>query len=220
MGAMNHQPSSDSWHLVVPVKGGPGAKSRLDTPAGVERGALADAIAMDTVSAASEAVTRSGVVVVTSETGLERWARHLGVFVVPDPGRGLNAAIAMGLSWLGDHAPRSRHGVLLGDLPALQAWDLMSALVAAERHFTAFVPDTSGTGTVLLTAAAGAPLQPRFGRDSAQQHERTGHTRLELDNPRLRTDVDDAASLQVALGLGVGPHTAALVAHLLAPGMG
>jgi len=174
---------------------------------------------MDTVTAAAQAVTRRHVVVVTSEPAVERQARSLGVLVVPDPGGGLNPAVAMGLAWVAEHAPASRRAVLLGDLPALHAWDLAAALALAEAHPMAFVPDLAGTGTVLLAADAGVRLEPRFGPDSAAQHERAGCTRLSIDRPRLRTDVDDAASLRAALGLGVGAHTAALVAHLIAPDM-
>jgi len=220
MGAMNHSAQPSSWHLVVPVKGGSRAKSRLAAPAGVDHGDLAQAIAMDTVLAAAEAVTRHAVVVVTSEAPVEALARSLGVLSVPDPAGGLNAAVTAGLAWLAEHAPRSRRGVLLGDLPALQAWDLVAALLEAEAHQRAFVPDAAGTGTVLLTAVAGVRLEPRFGPDSAERHERAGCTRLAIDSPRLRTDVDDAASLRAALRLGVGAHTAALVAHLVAPEVG
>lgn len=96
--------------------------------------------------------------------------------------------------------------VLLGDLPALRAKDLVAALGRAAEHSRALVPDAEGTGTVLLTATDGPP-EPRFGPGSAQRHA-VDAVRLDLDLPSLRRDVDTAADLAAAVALGVGPHTA------------
>ncbi len=127
-------------------------------------------------------------------------------------------------------------GVLLADLPALTPSELIQALAAAIQEPLAFVPDHQGSGTVLLTArldrsapgespGGGRPvgalvnadelgsgeIRPSFGPGSAARHEAAGHRRLELDLPRLRADVDDAASLHLAIALGVGRHTAAVL---------
>jgi 2-phospho-L-lactate guanylyltransferase len=96
---------------------------------------------------------------------------------------------------------------LLGDLPALRPADLLAALDAAADHPRALLPDASGEGTVLLTARDAATLVPAFGPGSARAHERAGHTRLDLDLPRLRTDVDDDTDLATAARLGLGPAT-------------
>jgi 2-phospho-L-lactate guanylyltransferase len=111
--------------------------------------------------------------------------------------------------------------VLLGDLPALRPGDLQDALAAAWRVLTgpsrrcpprmAFVPDTDGSGTVLLAATAADAMDPAFGTGSAAEHARRGATRLELPLPRLRRDVDDLADLEAALALGCGPQTTALL---------
>ena len=64
----DHAPTAaGAWHVVVPVKGGPDAKSRLLAPDGVDRLVLARALALDTVTAAVEAVGEGHVVVVTSD---------------------------------------------------------------------------------------------------------------------------------------------------------
>jgi 2-phospho-L-lactate guanylyltransferase len=102
--------------------------------------------------------------------------------------------------------------VLLGDLPALRPDDLLAALRAAGGHLRAVVPDVEGTGTVLLTARDGASLEPSFGPGSAARHQAAGATRLDLELPHLRTDVDDDRGLAVALALGVGPATAGVLA--------
>jgi 2-phospho-L-lactate guanylyltransferase len=230
--------SDQSWHLVVPVKGGNGAKSRLQPPVGVDRAELALAFAADCLAAVVSGMPPGRVFVVTSHPRAAALATGLGARVVPDPGAGLNAAVAAGrdaalaspgpvasastVATATTHADASKRAdasnpvpvaVLLGDLPALRPEDLTEALTAAAAYPLAFVPDADGTGTVLLTATDGARLEPRFGDGSAARHEAAGHTRLDLDLPRLRTDVDDSAALEQALALGVGPATATTLAR-------
>ncbi|MDN5790982.1 MAG: hypothetical protein L0H25_08955 [Micrococcales bacterium] len=70
------------------------------------------------------------------------------------------------------------------------------------------MPDAAGTGTVLLChRSTPAAFEPRFGIGSAAAHEALGAHRLELDLPRLRTDVDDDDSLAAAERLGLGAAT-------------
>ena len=73
----------------------------------------------------------------------------------------------------------------------------------------AAVPDTEGTGTVLLAARTPAGLDPAFGAGSFAEHVRRGALPLDLDLPRLRRDVDTPADLEAALALGLGHRTAA-----------
>ncbi len=212
-GAFRDGSDRFGWQVVIPVKGGPQAKSRLRAPDGVDRLLLARALALDTVAATCAALGSQAVVVVTPDSEVATGVRELGVGVHPDPGGGLNAAIRAGLAAL---SPSPLVAVLLADVPAVRPGELTAALTAALGHDCAFVPDLEGTGTVLLTSTKGA-LTPRFGTGSAVAHESAGHTRLELDLPGLRRDVDDEQSLRDALGLGVGAHTASLLAHLVAP---
>ena len=206
-------PSLD-WRVVVPVKGGPQAKSRLRPPRGVDRLVLASALALDTVAAVLETVGPERVLVVTSDPEVEADVRRLGAATHGDPGTGLNAAVAAGV---GRQPPGEPVAVLLGDLPALRAADLASALTAASAHRLAFVPDAEGTGTVLVATRSPEHLVPRFGAGSAEAHQHDGAVCLDLPLPSLRRDVDDEASLREALLLGVGRHTAALLAHLITP---
>ena len=201
-----------TWRVVVPVKGGPDAKSRLRAPDGVDRLVLARALALDTIAAAAEAVGPERVVVVTSDAEVAAAVAQLGARTEPDPGGGLNAAIQAGLDAVPSQRPAA---VLLGDVPALRAADLYAALTAGDDVERWFVPDAEGTGTVLLGAREAALLKPRFGSGSAAGHEAGGHVRLDLALDRLRRDVDDEASLGEALRLGVGPNTASLLAHLI-----
>jgi 2-phospho-L-lactate guanylyltransferase len=83
-----------------------------------------------------------------------------------------------------------------------------------DANSRSFVPDADGTGTVLLAAAAGIPLDPRFGAGSAAAHAGSGATELTGDWPGLRQDVDTAADLRAVLALGAGAHTYALLRDL------
>ena len=184
---------------MVPVKGTPGAKSRL----GADR-ALADAIALDTVTAAVAAGVR--VIVVTPSAS--RVFDGLDVTLVDDPGSGLAAAVRAGL----DGAGSGPTAALLGDLPALLPADLAAALHAASAFPRALVPDAEGEGTTLITALRPSDHAPAFGPDSRARHLAAGY--VELDVPcdsGLRRDVDTAADL-AALASRVGSATAAALA--------
>lgn len=203
-------PAREPWSLVVPVKGTPSAKSRLAV-ADPHRPRLARAFASDTLAVAAAVLggrPGSRLVVVTADAPLVAEVAP-DALVVPDPGSGLGDAVLAGLAAC---PAESRRGVLLGDLPALTTSDLDAALDAAAGHARAFVPDHDGTGTVLLTAAGGVRLEPRFGAGSAAAHEALGHVRLGPALPGLRTDVDDLGSLEAAIALGVGPWTRAALA--------
>lgn len=199
--------SFPDWHLVVPVKGGATAKSRLHPPSGVDREELALALATDCLTACCAGMPPARVVVVTSDAHVAQMATSLGTRVVADPGAGLNAAAAAGRDFVVAAGPDRPVAVLLGDLPALRAGDLTTALGAATAYPRAVVADAAGGGTVLLTALVGADLVPAFGAGSSRRHQGAGYHLLDLDLPRLRTDVDDDAGLQAALALGVGPAT-------------
>ena len=100
---------------------------------------------------------------------------------------------------------------LSSDLPALRPAELTAALGAAAASPHAFVADVHGTGTTLLTAV-GTPLRPRFGAGSAQAHRDDGALALDGEWPGLLRDVDALEDLRAAVGLGVGPATADLLA--------
>lgn len=200
--------------LVIPVRDPASAKSRLaagdDLAAQQRRAALAAAIALDTVTAARRAREVGEVIVVgVLASPID------GVLLLDDPGFGLLVAAGAGLAAADPAAPTA---VLLGDLPALQPADLDAALVAASEHHWAFVPDAGGSGTTLVTAAAGLPHALRFGVGSAEQHRDAGY--VELDVPErsgLRRDVDtpaqlaELAALAAAGAVLLGPRTAALL---------
>ncbi|MGG5258492.1 2-phospho-L-lactate guanylyltransferase [Phycicoccus avicenniae] len=204
--------------VVVPVKGGPLAKSRLDLPEGTRR-SLAEAFARDTLAAATTALPDAVVLVVTSDPGVRAGVVSDGLRVVADPGGGLDAAVSAGFAAAGALGV-SGTTVLLADHPAIRAEELVAALTAAHGRGPVMVPDAEGTGTALLHLPSGGVVPPtRFGAGSAARHVELGWERLEVDAPGLRTDVDDAASFALAIELGVGPHTRAALARATLPGV-
>ncbi|GAA3906617.1 2-phospho-L-lactate guanylyltransferase [Actinoplanes auranticolor] len=205
--------SGADWTAVIPVKSLSAAKSRL-------RGAVPDfrhedlALAMvrDTVAAVRGCAAVGDVLIVTDDPAAVAAALALGARSVPDqPAAGLNAAMRFGadvVAGLGH-----RRAVLTGDLPALRPAELAEALAAAGPG-RSFVADAVGTGTVLLTAAAGTALDPRFGVGSAGAHAASHARPLTGAWPGLRQDVDTADDLRTVAALGVGEHTSALLRDL------
>lgn len=197
------------WRLVLPVKGAPQAKSRLDVGPAVARTELAMAMALDTLDAALASPAVLAVLVVTSDPAMTAAASAAGAQVEPDPGDGLDHAVRRGRDVLAAAQP-GPVAALLADVPALRAEDLTAALAACAAYDAAYVPDAEGSGTVLLAATDPDGLRPAFGDGSAARHDLVAK-RLDLDLPRLRRDVDVEASLREARALGVGPRTAALL---------
>ncbi|GGO30590.1 2-phospho-L-lactate guanylyltransferase [Micromonospora parathelypteridis] len=199
--------------MVVPVKHLTAAKSRLrGALPGVPHEELALALAADTLRAVLACPAVAEALVVTDDTRVAAAARAAGARALPDgPDAGLNAAFRHGAAgtiagWV---------AALTADLPALRPAELAGALLAAQNGRPAvrrFVPDAPGSGTTLLTAPPGVPLDPHFGVGSAVAHAASGALPLSGDWPSLRRDVDTAADLTAAARLGLGPRTAALVA--------
>ncbi|WP_230686837.1 2-phospho-L-lactate guanylyltransferase [Catellatospora vulcania] len=201
--------------LLVPLKPLAEAKTRLRGAAAGHEDLVLD-LARATVSAALAAAGVARVLVVTRDSRAAAALRACGAGVLPDEGRDLNdalrraAALVAGRS---DGSGRAVHGrrpaedvplvaALPADVPALRPEELAQALaVAAGRR--AFVSDAAGVGTVLLVAAPGAPLDPRFGPGSAAAHEHSGALRLAGGWPTLRRDVDTADDLAVVRAWGV-----------------
>lgn len=202
------------WSLVVPVKRLDVAKSRLrGALAGPGHHRLALALALDTVTAALACPQVAQVIAVTDDKVAGAALSALGVRVAPDaPDAGLNAAFTYGAGLV------TRSGgwvaALAADLPALRPAELAGALRAAggpSPRVRRFVADAPGTGTVLLTAPPGVPLDPRFGPDSAAAHAASGAHPLDDAWPSLRRDVDTPADLVTAARLGLGRHTAGVL---------
>jgi 2-phospho-L-lactate guanylyltransferase len=205
-----------SWVVVVPVKGGPGAKSRLgDAP---ERAALAEAFALDTVAALVRASAVVSVFVVTGSARVGELLVEVGAVIVPEvPGAEtghdrLNAALEQGIAAARHACPNANLAVMTGDLPALRAHDVETAFALAAAYPLAMVADAEGVGTTTLLAQADVEFTPRFGLGSRSAHEAAGHVVLDLPSTSsIRRDVDTAADLEAARALGLGRFTSVLL---------
>jgi 2-phospho-L-lactate guanylyltransferase len=204
------------WAVLLAVKPLPLAKSRLDRP---DRSQLTLAMAADTAEAAARVAAVEVVVVVTDDPDARAMLEPVAV-VVPDvPNAGLNPALVHAAAEAGRRWPHAGVVVLAADLPALRPEALAAALERAGQYPRAVVADAVGTGTVLLSAAAGIVLKPSFGPDSRRRHLDTGATDLTDTLPPgeptdgLRHDVDTATDLEAAIRIGVGPRTAHVLAQ-------
>lgn len=213
------------WAVIVPVKPAEVGKSRLVVD-GVDRMALARAIALDTIAAAASCEEVDRVVIVTDDEGLVIQASDIpGLRFIAEtppaaealadalatgtaPVAGLNTAIARGAAAVVG-MPRA---ALLGDLPALRPADLAAALALAARVGRGVVGDAEGTGSTLVTAGADLAWESAFGEGSFEAHRALGCVPLDVETgSTLRRDVDSAEQLAAAAALGLGPRTARLL---------
>jgi 2-phospho-L-lactate guanylyltransferase len=214
-----------AWSVVIPVKPAEHGKSRLDIP-GVDRVALARAIALDTIAAAAACAAVAQVVVVTGDGWMPLHASDIsGLRFVPDsdlPGlepivaarfaslSRLDAAVARGIASVDARMPRA---ALLGDLPSLRPADLAEALEAAASVERGVVADVEGTGSTLVTARAAVDWASCFGDGSFARHVALGCVALDVrETSTVRRDVDDAGQLDAAVALGLGERTARVLA--------
>jgi 2-phospho-L-lactate guanylyltransferase len=185
------------WRFILPVKGRGLRKTRLGGSEAA-REELSVAMFQDCLLAVQESAL-GPVVVVSPDTAILALADRAGATPLDHSG-GLNAAVRAA-------AGSSRCAALLPDLPALRGEHLVRVLSEGGEGF---VPDFSGRGTTLLF---GQRLRPHFGPGSAAAHAAVAYPRIELEECGLTVDVDTADDLARAEHLGLGPHTAAILAR-------
>lgn len=193
---------------LVPVKPPAVGKSRLLGV--VDRRALAEAFALDTVTACLAADLVERVLIVTDDAEFSAHLSALGAAAIPDGVAGdLNGTLRQAAAEAHRRWPHLTPVALCADLPALRPGDLDEVLRRTVTGQPWFVPDAAGDGTTLYTAAYDA-FDPRFGSGSRDAHLAAGAQELTDAAPSVRRDVDDVHDLRDAISLGVGPRTAAL----------
>lgn len=196
--------------LIIAVKRLGAAKTRLAPVfAGPAREEVVLAMLIDTIVAASRVPALHSITVVTPDTDAAAAAAALGIRVLTDPtpeghADPLNNAINAAAAAVADQTVNV--AALQGDLPALQTHELAEAVEAARRYPRSFVADRHGSGTSALFAF-GAPLDPRFGANSAAAHRNSGAIELTGAWPGLRCDIDTPDDLSAARQLGMGAAT-------------
>jgi 2-phospho-L-lactate guanylyltransferase len=174
--------------IVIPYRGD--AKQRLPSSL---RAAVAVAMLGDVVAAATPL---GRVFVVTDDQAVV----PADAAVVPDPGEGLGAAVAAGVSQVDGHVL-----VVNADLPCATT----SALERLSAAGLALVEAADGT-TNALSLPDPTVFVPLYGPGSA--HRFRAHAPFAtVAIPELEADVDSEADLQ-RLGAAVGPRTRALLA--------
>jgi 2-phospho-L-lactate/phosphoenolpyruvate guanylyltransferase len=204
--------------LVVPIKNLDRAKSRLRGAVPAEEHAdLVLALLLDTVTAAAGADGVRRVLVVCEDKRIPDALAGTDVECVDERGLpGLNAALTFGAEHL--RTPASTVGALQADLPALRPADLAAAIAEADGR-RAYCADRPGSGTTLLLAGPGVPLDPRFGPGSADAHAATGAVRVGAALASLRCDVDTEDDLAQAARLGLGKFTRPFDLGIRQPGI-
>jgi 2-phospho-L-lactate/phosphoenolpyruvate guanylyltransferase len=192
---------------LIPVKAFSEAKKRLSTRVtSDDRSALAKAMAAQVVSSAQPMPT----FVVCDNAEVGHWALDRGAAVLHEPGRGLNGAVAAGVTQLRERG-FTRVVIAHSDLPL--AIDLV--WIANFEGIT-IVPDRSARGTNVLsiplmpvkTASLGTvpngddEFEFSYGTGSFGRHvteaRRLGFRIRVIPNYRLSADVDYPGDLRVA----------------------
>lgn len=209
---MSHQP--DQYAIVVPVKPPALGKSRLVGLSDEGRRQLAAAFALDTVTACLAATSVGSVLVATDDASFSEELAALGCAAIPDGVTSdLNAALRQAAAEAHRRWPHLRAVALCADLPALRPTDLDAALARVNLAEASFVADAARIGTTLYTAPHDQ-FDPHFGISSRLAHLDTGASEIVGELSSLRLDVDNLDDLRAAMALGVGAHTAVLLAEL------
>lgn len=211
------------WAL-VPAKLGSTVKTRLGaslTPA--QRLDLAHAMLSDVLTALGGVASLGGIAVVTRDPSVAVLAeRHGATALHESAGGGLNDGVAEGV--VGCLA-RGASGVLvaMGDLPALTAAEVETAIASLPDRGVVLVPSFDGTGTNLLAMQPADLLLPTcFGEDSlALHHAATAARGLATVSCPLRgaaLDVDTIEDLgRLIRSDGAGAATRRVLATLGEP---
>jgi 2-phospho-L-lactate guanylyltransferase len=209
-----------SVQVVIAVRGGSGAKSRLESVLGPqERVQLAQAMLQDMLDAVALCPSVDGAWVVTPDEASAQAAREAGAGVIEEtPGRGLNGAFEDALAVLEASEPGAAAALLLGDLPLLDPVELDGAVACLASHPVILVPAVLDGGTGALILRPGVQFTPRFGADSLARHQdeaaRRGLAVGLFPAPSLGRDLDRPEDIEAVIARGPGTRTAALLSRL------
>ncbi|MFL5295748.1 MAG: 2-phospho-L-lactate guanylyltransferase [Phenylobacterium sp.] len=212
-----------SLRLVIAVRGGPEAKSRLAATLSSEsRAALIEAMLADMLAAAAVCRVVQRTYVVTPTPALARLAAEAGAVVILErEPRGLNAAFETARQRLADLDPAGPIALLPGDLPRLHPADLEDAATRAADDTVVIVRSQSDGGTGAIVQPAGLALPLTFGRDSFCRHcGAAAGLGLAVSSPALASlslDVDRGIDLHRLTASANAGRAAALARALTLP---
>jgi len=203
--------------VVIAVRGGPGAKSRLSGRLDPERReALVEAMLADMLTALAGCPAVLRTYVTTPTPSLARRAARAGAVVILERETGdLNAAFDRARRRIAATAPEATLVLLPGDLPRLDPAELEICLEAADPNRLVLAPASADGGTGGLVLRADLPLPLAFGPGSFGKHLAAART-LGLEAhvahaPGLEFDIDRPADLDAFLAMGGRGATADLL---------
>lgn len=178
---------------ILPVKALGRAKERLSTHLGPEeRYRVAEALLEDALDLCTSVEFIEWWVVSDDLQVLER-AEKRGFRIVSDPGGGLNAALAAGIT---EAAAATADSVTIipSDAPLAFRGDLVDLLDTGATSELVVVPSEKDGGTNGLFLSPPELIAPNFGEGSLRRHlhvaERAGYRCSLLSLPRLALDID------------------------------
>jgi len=182
---------------IVPQKPLAAAKSRLgEALSPAARIELSVALLRHVCGALRAVGDIEGLTVMTPDPAVRARAGAWGIATFPDPGPGLNAALARTMQTI-----RRSCAVLIvaGDLPLLRPADVASLLAAAGPDRLVVAPSKEGTGTNAALVPPGMRFCPAYGAASLVAHRGgarlLGYDVVEVRRPGLAFDVDTEADL-------------------------
>lgn len=182
--------------VIVPLKGFTVGKERLSFALSHDaRTRLTTATAQRVIEAARDAGITTRVV--TDDAAVCDLAAGLGAEPVPDPGSGLNAAIAAGLVGL------DRWMIVHGDLPLLDAATLSTIASEIRQGQWVLAPALDGGTNVL---GGRGHLAPAYGRGSFHRHlaQAARHPHRIIVGPSTAVEIDTPSDLTAAARLPGG----------------
>lgn len=203
--------------VVIAVRGGPGAKSRLSGRLDAERReALVEAMLTDMLAALAGCPAILRTYVTTPTPSLARRAARAGAVVILEHETGdLNAAFDRARRRIAAAAPETTLVLLPGDLPTLDPSELEVCLEATDPDRLVLAPASADGGTGALVLRAGVPLPLAFGPGSLGKHLAAARTlglaAQVVRTPSLGFDIDRPADLDAFLAMGGGGRTADLL---------
>lgn len=201
--------SGSGLAAVIPLNALDRAKSRL-APALTQdaRRALTLWLAGRTLAALRDAGVVECIAVVSPDPTALAWAESAGAEPLKQPGRGLNAGLALARAWA-SHQRADALLVALGDLPLLTGDEVRRFVAMGRLHerLVTLAPDRARDGTNLLLARPPEVAPLAYGRGSFARHRalarRAGVPTLLFRAPGAAFDVDQPADLDELVAMGL-----------------
>jgi 2-phospho-L-lactate guanylyltransferase len=201
--------SGPSLVSVVPLNALDRAKSRLAGALALdERRALALWLAGRTLAALRASGVVERIAVISPDAEALVWAEAAGAEPLLQPGRGLNAGLALARAWA-DDLDAGALLIALGDLPLLTGDEVRRFVAMGRLHerLVTLAPDRARDGTNLLLARPPRLAPLAYGRGSFARHRalarRAGVPALLFRAPGAAFDVDQPADLAELIAAGL-----------------